>query len=59
MEIECTVKELKELISKETPVAGTTDVNIKLDGKKIISSLEKYQNYRTTNCGRLEGSRKL
>lgn len=43
MEIKCTVEELKELINK-TPVAETTDVIIKLDSKKIISSLEKYQN---------------
>ena len=28
MEIKCTPQELKELLQKETPVAGTTDVNI-------------------------------
>lgn len=27
MKIECTVEELKELLNKETPVAGTTDVS--------------------------------
>lgn len=59
MKIECTVEELKELLKKETPAAGTTDVTIKLDGKKIITSLEKYQNCQTTNCGRLEENRKL
>lgn len=26
MKLECTVEELKELLKKETPVAGTTDV---------------------------------
>lgn len=31
MKIECTVEELKELLKKETPVAGTTDVTIKVD----------------------------
>lgn len=35
MEIKCTVEEFKELI-KNTPVAGTTDVNIELNPKKII-----------------------
>lgn len=44
MKIECTVEEFKKLLQKETPVAGTTDVNISLDSNKIISSLEKYQN---------------
>lgn len=40
MKIKCTVQELKELIEskKETSAAETTDVNIKLDGKEIISS---------------------
>lgn len=30
MKIECTVEELKELLKKETPVAGTTDVIVKV-----------------------------
>ena len=42
MKIECTVEELKELIKKETPVEGTTDVSVKLNGKEITSVLEKY-----------------
>lgn len=43
MEIKCTPQELKELIeNKETPVEGTTDVSVKLDGKEITSVLEKY-----------------
>ena len=34
MEIKCTPQELKELIeNKKTPVEGTTDVSVKLDGK--------------------------
>lgn len=48
MEIKCTPQELKELLNKETPVDKATDVIIELDGKKIISSLEKYQNCQTT-----------
>ena len=33
MEIKCTPQELKELIeNKKTPVEGTTDVSVKLDG---------------------------
>lgn len=28
MKIECTVEELKELIKRETPVAGTTDAKL-------------------------------
>ena len=41
MEIKCTVQELKELLNKETPVAGTTEV---LDGKKIANCfLDKCQ----------------
>lgn len=39
MEIKCTPQEVKELIQKETPVAGTTDVKITLDGKKIAKNL--------------------
>lgn len=40
MEIKCTVQEFKELIGeKETPVAGTTDVKVELDGKEITSNL--------------------
>ncbi len=31
MEIKCTVEELKELLKKETSVAGTTDVTFKID----------------------------
>ena len=44
MKIECTPQELKELIEskKETPVAGTTDVTIKLDGKNILNCLENH-----------------
>ena len=37
------LKQIEDLI-KNTPVAGTTDVNIKLDSKEITSSLEKFQN---------------
>ena len=48
MKIECTVEELKELMKKETPVAVTTDV-INIDGKKIATALEKYQNFQATN----------
>lgn len=42
MEIKCivTVKELKELLKKETPVAGTTDVAIKLDEETILRHLK-------------------
>lgn len=38
MKIECTPRELKELLcnQKETPVAGTTDESLKLDSKKLI-----------------------
>ena len=41
MKIEVSVEELKQLIKqiKNTPVAGTTDANISLDGKEISSSL--------------------
>ncbi len=55
MEIKCTVQELKELIEskKETSAAETTDVKIKLDGKEIISSLAKYQNFQKANHGKL------
>lgn len=37
MKIECTPQELKELIEskKETPVAGTTDVIVKIDETPI------------------------
>lgn len=37
MKIECTVEELKELVQKEKPVAGTTDTKpiIKI-GNKVI-----------------------
>lgn len=42
MKIECTVEELKELLKKETPVAGTTDVKIELDGKEIIRNLKNH-----------------
>lgn len=35
MKIECTVEELKELLNKETPVAGTTDV------KNMISAINQ------------------
>ena len=48
MQIKCTVKELKELIQKNTPVAVTTDA-IELDANKITSALEKYQNSQATN----------
>lgn len=41
MEIKCTVEEFKELI-KNTPVAGTTDVTVKLDGKAIADYLENH-----------------
>lgn len=43
MEIKCivTVKELKELLKKETPVTGTTDVS--KDNKIISNSLLKNQ----------------
>lgn len=34
---------------KNTPVAGTTDATIKLDGKEIISFLEKFQNCQKAN----------
>ena len=52
MEIKCTPQELKELI-KNTPVAGTTD-EIHLDSKKIISFLDLFRNYQTTNCDKPE-----
>lgn len=39
MEIRCTVEEFKELI-KNTPVAGTTDVTVELNGKAIVDYLE-------------------
>lgn len=35
MKLECTVEELKELLKKETPVAGTTDVIVKIDETPI------------------------
>ena len=36
MEIKCTPQELKELLNKKTPVAGTTDVRtVVIDGKII------------------------
>lgn len=52
MEIKCTVEEFKELIN-ETPVAGTTDVTVKLDDREIISSLKKCQNSQKANCDKL------
>lgn len=39
MEIKCTVEEFKDLLKKETSVAGTTDVKVELDGKEITSNL--------------------
>lgn len=44
MEIKCSPQELKELIEnkKVTPVAGTTDVTIRLD-KTILNDQLKYQ----------------
>ena len=42
MDIKCTPQELKELIeNKRTPVAGTTDVNVKLNGETIFKYLEQ------------------
>lgn len=44
MEIKCTSQELIELIEnkKETPVAGTTDVPIRLDGINIANFSENH-----------------
>lgn len=39
MKIECTVEELKELLKKETPVAGTTDDFVERVKKIATSSL--------------------
>lgn len=41
MEIRCTVEELKELLKKETPVAGTTDAKL---SKKQLQQAYKYVN---------------
>lgn len=40
MEIKCTPQELKELLKKETPAAGTTDVIIKFGGKEMFNCSE-------------------
>lgn len=48
MKIECTVEELKELLKKEIPVAGTTDVvKIKID--ETVDSLLDKLNQRLNN----------
>lgn len=47
MEIKCTVEELKELLKKETPVAGTTDA-FNIDKKVLSKILDARQNYRAT-----------
>lgn len=48
MEIKCTVQELKELMQKNTPVAGTTDV-INIDSNKITYALAECQNSLKAN----------
>ena len=49
MKIECTVKELKEMLLNKTPVAGTTDAKIEIDGKEISCAFLKYCNSRRAN----------
>ena len=46
MKIECTPQELKELIKiiKETSVAETNTINIKLEGKEIAKRLKAESN---------------
>ncbi len=46
MKIECTPQELKELIKiiKETSVAETNAINIKLEGKEIAKHLKTKSN---------------
>lgn len=42
MVIECTPKELKELLQKETPVAGTTSATLTIEGKEIAKCLKNH-----------------
>lgn len=47
MEIKCSVDELKKLLKIDTSIEPPT--NISINGEKIISVLEKYQNSQATN----------
>lgn len=48
MKIECTPQELKELLKRETPVAGTTDVTIKAN--EIIKCInDKSKEFKNAN----------